>query len=139
MKIPGLRISAEKVGGLVYFGRMLDKIRLYAKGKLPADYVEKMGAGFDGRCCRYLQVDYRAVVEQVEKGVADEEILAWCFAHGRRLTEEEMEIWNGFMTKRGWRDDASDKLKENKRVRGFADRDDIQTLFDFHQADEEVD
>jgi hypothetical protein len=35
--IPGLRSPSVMVGGLVDFGRMLDKIRLAAAGKLPAD------------------------------------------------------------------------------------------------------
>ena len=33
--IPGLRSPSAQVKGLVYFGRMLDKIRLNAAGKLP--------------------------------------------------------------------------------------------------------
>ena len=32
--IPGLRSTYAKVGRLVYFGRMLDKIRLHAAGQL---------------------------------------------------------------------------------------------------------
>ena len=31
--IPGLRSPFEQVKGIVYFGRMLDKIRLAASGK----------------------------------------------------------------------------------------------------------
>ncbi|HMJ67222.1 MAG TPA: DUF5069 domain-containing protein [Candidatus Binatia bacterium] len=31
MKVQGLRSSYEKVGGIVFFGRMLDKIRLNAR------------------------------------------------------------------------------------------------------------
>jgi len=38
MKVPGLRSAYDEVGGIVYFGRMLDKIRLKARGALPADY-----------------------------------------------------------------------------------------------------
>jgi len=37
MHVPGLRSPSAKVGGLVYFGSMLDKIRLHAAGKLPSD------------------------------------------------------------------------------------------------------
>jgi len=38
--VPGLRSPYVKVGRLVYFGRMLDKIRLHAAGRLPvADYL----------------------------------------------------------------------------------------------------
>jgi hypothetical protein len=137
MKIPGLRHSAEQVSGLVFFGRTLDKIRLHAQGKLPADY--NRGIGMDGRVCRFLHVEYASLVERVLAGGSDEEILAWCFAHGRKPSEEEIFIFNSFLTKRGWHDDSSAELETMKRERGFADRADIQTFFDFHKADEEAD
>lgn len=135
MKIPGLRHSAEQVGGLVFFGRMLDKIRLHAQGKLPADY--NRGTGMDGRVCRFLRVEYPALVECVLAGGNDDEVLAWCFARGRKPNEEEIFIFNAFLTKRGWRDDGSAELEKTKEQRGFAGRTDIQTFFDFHKADEE--
>ena len=68
---------------------------------------------------------------------SDEEALAWCFAQGRKPSEEEILVFNSFLSKRGWRDDASAALKESKRERGFGDREDIQTFFDFHKADEQ--
>src|SRR5439155_22661974 len=137
MKVPGLRHSAEQVGGLVFFGRMLDKIRLHAQGKLPPDY--KHGAGTDARVCRFLRVEYAAVVERVLARGTDEEVLAWCFAHGRQPNEEEILTFNGFLTKRGWRDNQTAELEQMKRDRGFAHRADIQTFFDFHKADEAED
>ena len=79
------------------------------------------------------------MVDRVLAGGTDEEILAWCFELGRRPSEEDIEIWNEFMIKRGWRDSSSEKLAEAKRLRGFADRDDIQTAFEFHLADESSD
>jgi hypothetical protein len=137
MKISGLRHSAEQVGGIVFFGRMLDKIRLHAQGRLPADY--NRGTGFDGRVCRFLRVEYPTVVERALSGGSDEEILAWCFAQGRKPNEEEIFIFNAFLTKRGWQDDGSAELEAMKHKRGFADRADIRTFFDFHKADEESD
>ena len=137
MKIPGLRSSYEKVGGIVFFGRMLDKIRLHAQGKLPADYGR--GTGMDGRTSRFLGMPYTSIAERTLKGGTDEEILEWCFQHGRRPGEEDILVWNAFMSKRGWRDEASEGLAEEKRKRGFAHRDDIQTYFDFHKADEAED
>jgi hypothetical protein len=137
MKIPGLRASSEKVGGLVFFGRVLDKIRLHDQGKLPADYNH--GTGMDGRCVRFLHVEYPKLVERTLQGGTDEEILEWCFRHGRRPNDEEILVWNGFMSKRGWRDEASEGLAEEKRQRGFAHREDILTFFDFHKADEAED
>src|SRR5512142_746966 len=52
--VPGLRSCYAKVGRLVYFGRMLDKIRVQAAGRLPAEYQPNLGAGFDRRCCGFL-------------------------------------------------------------------------------------
>ncbi|MFZ0828898.1 MAG: DUF5069 domain-containing protein [Verrucomicrobiia bacterium] len=137
MKIPGLRSSYEKVGGIVFFGRMLDKIRLHAQGQLPSDY--NCGPGMDGRCVRFLRVAYPQLVERTLQGGTDEEILEWCFQKGRRPNDEEILVWNAFMSKRGWRDEASEALVEEKQDRGFAQRDDIQTFFDFHKADEAED
>ncbi len=42
--------------GMVWFPRMLDKIRLHAQGKLPDEYHPWLGKGFDGRCLRFLRV-----------------------------------------------------------------------------------
>jgi hypothetical protein len=138
MKVPGLRHSAEQVGGIVFFGRMLDKVRLHAKSALPADYQANLGAGSDGRVCRFLHVEYPALVECVIAGGTDEEILSWCFDHGCRPSQEEIFVFNAFLTKQGWRDDTTAELEEMKRKWGFADRSDIQTFFDFHKADEET-
>jgi hypothetical protein len=134
MKVPGLRHSSEQVGGLVFFGRMLDKIRLHNQGKLPPDY--KHGTGTDTRVCRFLKVDYEAVVGETLAGSTDQELLEWCFEHGRRPNEEETLIFNMFLSKRGWRDNQTEELEQMKRDRGFAHRTDIQTFFDFHKADE---
>ena len=136
MKVPGLRHSSEQVGGLVFFGRMLDKIRLHAQGKLPPDY--KRGTGTDARVCRFLGVDYSDLVERALSIMPDEDILEWCFTHGRRPDNEETFMFNAFLTKRGWRDNQTAELDQMKRDRGFAHRTDIQTFFDFHKADEET-
>jgi|SRR5208283_898682 len=138
MNIVGLRSDYDKVGGIVFFGRMLDKIRLRAAGCLPPDYFTGTAnrTHFDARCTRFLRIEYQALVGRVLQGGADEEILEWCFQHGYRPSEEEIEIWNGFMTKRGWRDSGSEELRQAKQDRSFANRDDIQTWFDLHAAEE---
>ena len=72
--IPGLRSPAEEVGGLVYFGRMLDKIRLAAAGQLPAGWQAERGmvpGSFDWRCCLFLQIDYAALAAETLKGGSD--------------------------------------------------------------------
>jgi hypothetical protein len=128
----------EKVGGIVWIPRMLGKIRLRAEGKLPEDYHSNMGKGFDGRCVRFLGIDYDRLVERVLKGGTDGEIFAWCMENGSRPAADQIQIWNEFMTKRGWRDtDAPPgKLQEHKEKAGLGNRADILTFFDFYDVDE---
>jgi gluconokinase len=137
--IPELRSPYAKVGRLVYFGRMLDKIRLHAAGRLPPEYVSNLGDAkpifFDGRCCRFLQVPYEAVRQRTLEGGTDEEVLAWAEAHGRRPTDEECVIWNRFMTKVGWRDDRSAVLQVRIAEFGLTGRP-IETVFDLIDYDE---
>lgn len=125
----------------MYFGRMLDKICLRAAGRLPNGYNlgTQVWTLFDARCTRFLVVEYEALVERVLRGGTDEEMLAWCYEQGRQPSEEDIEIWNEFMMKRGWRDRSSAVVAEYKRLRGFEHRDDIQTAFEFHVADESSD
>ena len=135
--IPNLRSPYDAVGGIVHFGRMLDKIRLHAKGELPEVWVEAKGLvrGFDGRCCRFLNVDYAALETRVLQGGTDEEILAWAFAEGRKPGDEEIEIWNGFMTKLGWRDATAERVRIRLEDSGFPEGA-VLTMFDFIDLDE---
>lgn len=130
------RSPAEKVGGLVYFGRMLDKIRAHARGELGSDHVPNLGKGFDGRCLRFLGLSYDDVIARVKQGGTDEEILQWAFEQGRKPSEEETEIWNEFMRKCGWKDDISEILERRKRESGLSDRGDIETMFQYIDVDE---
>ena len=133
---PDLRSPADTVGGIVYFGRMVDKIRLHTAGSLPADLQENLGIGFDARCTHHLRVSYPALVERVKQGEGDDALLEWCFANGRRPDAEDIEVWNGFMSKRGIKDEAAPVLERRKRDNGLADRADIETMFQFLDADE---
>ena len=138
MNIPNLRSPGDTVGGLVHFGRMLDKIRLHAAGQLPADYLPNLGRGFDGRCTEFLRVPYPEVVARVKEGAGDEAVLEWCFQQGRKPSVDEIEIWNAFMSKRGWRDASSDTLAERVAADArLAGRTDIQTFFDLIDAEED--
>jgi hypothetical protein len=137
--VPGLRSPYAKVGRLVYFGRMLDKIRLQAAGKLPVEYQANLGDDrpfvFDGRCCRFLGVRYADLKARTLQGGADLDVLVWCEAHGTLRTDDECHIWNGFMMKLGWRDDRSTVLQERIRECGLTGIT-IQTGFDLIDYDE---
>jgi gluconokinase len=137
--IPGLRSPFDQVLGLVYFGRMLDKIRLAAAGKLPDGWQPMRGAvkgSFDWRCCQFLRIDYAALeAETLKGGKSDEGLLEWAFAHGRQPDEQEIEVWNGFMTKRGWRDAGTQRLNERLAEIGLPPGT-VQTMFEYIDLDE---
>lgn len=137
MKIESIQGCFEKTGGMFYFARMCSKIRLHAQGKLPSDYHEMLGQGFDGRTCRYLNVRYEEVRTQVLSGKEDTEVLAWCLEHGSPLTDEEILIYNSFMSKRGWHDDESAEfIPEMIRQYGLPDNGTVLTDFDLIEMDE---
>jgi hypothetical protein len=132
-------ISAyEKLGGIVWVPRMIQKIRLRAVGNLPADFLENMGKGFDGRCVRFLGISYDELVARVLKGATNDEILAWIMEVGTKPNPEQIVVWNEFMSKRGWRDtdQPPEKMRDYKQKYGLGHRDDILTYFDFYDVDE---
>ena len=136
--VPGLRSVYAKVGRLVYFGRMLDKIRLHAAGKLPAEYQANLGDAqffvLDGRCCRFLGVSYADLRERVLAGVTDDEILAWAHQHGTARTDEECHMFNRFLLKLGWRDERSAVLAQRIKDSGAPAH--IETIIDLIEYDE---
>jgi len=134
--MPYPRSPYDQEGGMYYFPRMLDKIRLHLKGELSEDYHEQFGNGFDGRCCSFLKVSHADVLEQVKAGKSDAEVLAWCYETGHKADDSDILLFNDFMSKRGWRDNASDYIAEIKAKSNISDRDDVQTFFDLIELDE---
>jgi hypothetical protein len=130
------RSAFDQVGGLLYFARMLDKIRLHARGALREDFHPNLGKGADQWCVGFLHVEYEALKQRVLEGGTDEEILAWCSAQGRDLNDVDRMVWKQFMRKLGWNDFASARLETLKAQSGLADRSDIQTMLEYFEVDE---
>ena len=133
------RSPYDKEGGLVFFPRMLDKIRLKRRGDLPEEYFPPQGRGFDGNCCQFLGVRFDDVVMKIQEGLSDPEILLWCFETGGPKSEYQILLWNSFASKKGWRDEDPailERLKRYKQSSGLEHRDDILTAFDYIEVDE---
>src|SRR5437016_11606875 len=133
------RSCKELTRGMMYFPRMLDKIRLHSRGELHEDYHKNFGAPrtSDSACCNFLRVHHRDLCERVKQGGSDEEILEWCFEKGRRLNEGDIMVWNGFASKLGWRDFMSPRFQTLKGEQGWAGSDDIgrvPDLMDFEEG-----
>ena len=130
------RSGYDETAGMMYFARMLDKIRLHDASQLHPDYHANLGLWADSLCTGFLRVSYTDLRERVLEGATDEEALAWCFRKGRALDKIDLFIWNQFASKLGWNDRASANLEREKAASGLAERADIATMFDFFEADE---
>jgi len=138
MNIPGLRAADELVEGIVHFGRMLDKIRLQNAGTLPEGYFlgDEDATWWDSRCCRFLNVSYGDLAPLVCEGMDDAAAIEWCFDNGQKPEVEEIQFWNSFVLKRGWRDESTSGLQSDKEASGLGDRDDIITYVELFKAEE---
>lgn len=132
------RSPKEMTRGMMYFPRMLDKIRSHARGELGEDYLPNLGSrkAADGVCCGFLHLDYAKVRDRVLQGGTDEEIQDWCLENGRRLNDADLFVWNAFATKLGWNDFATPTLHRRKKEMGIENRDDIATISDLIDFDE---
>ena len=83
-----------------------------------------------------MGVEYDDLFALVQEGKSDDDIIDWCFANGRRPNDEEIEVWNQFMEKKGWRDEESEQLEDYKAESGLSDRGDIVTFFHYYDVDE---
>ncbi|HEY5793088.1 MAG TPA: DUF5069 domain-containing protein, partial [Chthoniobacterales bacterium] len=138
LSLPELRGPYETVGGIVFFGRMLDKIRIFQAGYLPDAWANAMGASrnFDSILCRFLGLDYsHFYAEALKGGVNDEDMLQWTFAHGRQPSEEEILIFNSYLSKRNWRDAYTPRLHFRLRESGMP-LNAARTMFDYIDLDE---
>src|SRR5205814_8443012 len=93
----------EMTGGMMYFPRMLDKIRLHARGELGEDYLPNLGRtrAADGACTNFLRVKYKELRDRVLAGGDDEEILEWCHENGSRLYWVDTVVSDGFFATLG--------------------------------------
>ena len=84
-----------------------------------------------------MRVNYADLRERVLQGGTNEAILEWCFEKGRRPNEGDILIWNSFASKLGWRDFATPTLERMKKEHGISGRDDIATISDSIDFDED--
>ncbi len=126
-----------EVLGIPYFARMCDKIRLERDGKLGADYQPNLGLGMDLWTCQLLEIDYLDLVKIARMEKNDETVLYWAFETGVKPEVPVLDWWKSYMRNIGYNDDYSEKLEMRKIEAGFGGRDDIQTFFDFIDADED--
>ena len=127
----------EEIGGIVYFPRLCQKVRLMAAGQLHPDLHANLGRAMDLWACQFLGVDYEELAEKIRAGLTDGEALAWAQKNGATRDDNERDWWNSYMRNVGFRDGLSQRLMERIEESGLAGRADrILTMFDYIDADE---
>lgn len=127
----------DEIDGLPYFLRMCDKVRLYAAGDLPEDYHNNLGKAMDLWTCQLLKVEYSDIVQLItEQDADDRAVLDWCYENGEKPESPMKDWWVSYISNCGFRDRLSEKLEIRKADAGLAHRDDLQTFFDYMDAEE---
>lgn len=95
MPVP-LRSPRESLGGYILLPRLIDKVRLLAKGQLPQVYAANvLGAEFtlDGRFLAFAGLKAEALRQVIVSSRTDEEVLAWIRDHAKPATPIEKRTW----------------------------------------------
>ncbi|MFV0338620.1 MAG: DUF5069 domain-containing protein [Chthoniobacterales bacterium] len=126
----------KKTGNIVYFARMVDKVRLHQANELHEDLIANIGKAFDAYCCEFLGIRHEDLSKKISEGLSYEALLDWSFQNGNQPTEFQVMLWNGFMTKRGWQDSLNTILQKRIAESGLDSRSDVLSMFDYLDADE---
>lgn len=93
---PPLRSPRETLGGYVIFPRLIDKVRLHARGKLPPEYQPQLLApepALDGRFLAFTGLDAEALRGAILSSPDDAAVLSWVERHGTPRTDAEKTAW----------------------------------------------
>lgn len=135
MNIPNLRSPKVKMAGWVHLPRFVDKVRLHLAGKLPADYQNNFGRGFDGYWIEASGVTKEKLIEVVRDTKDDTAIEQWVKANVKK-SDAEIEAFNQRVLNRGRNDDVAPRFLEKKKEAGLEKRADVQTFVDLIEVDE---
>ena len=81
-----LRSPRESLGGYILLPRLIDKVRLFAKGQLPVVYAANLlGAEYtlDGRFLAFTGLNAEALRQVIVSSRTDDDVLAWVQAHAK--------------------------------------------------------
>jgi Domain of unknown function (DUF5069) len=111
-----LRSPRESLGGYILLPRLIDKVRLHARGELPQPYVANLlgtGITLDGRFLAFTGLIAEALRDAILSSPSDDEVLAWVQQHARPTTPSDQQAWAKEIE--GYRPDAA-LLEYRKRM-----------------------
>ena len=91
-----LRSPRESLGGYILLPRLIDKVRLFAKGELPQAYAANLlGADYtlDGRFLAFTGLNAEGLRQAIVSSRSDQEVLTWVQDHANPATALEKRAW----------------------------------------------
>lgn len=91
-----LRSPRESLGGYILLPRLMDKVRLLARGQLPPSYAQNVFGDkttLDGRLLLFTDLEPAALRGVILSTHSDEEVLAWIQDHARPASVSEKQTW----------------------------------------------
>jgi Domain of unknown function (DUF5069) len=91
-----LRSPRVTLGGYILLPRLIDKIRLHAKGSLPTEYVSNLLAPapcLDGQFLAFTGLDPEALRKAILAAKTDAEVLDWVERNAKSHSETEKRQW----------------------------------------------
>ena len=96
MSSPLPRSPRETLGGYIFLPRLIDKVRLHAKGLLPPEYFEnllKPGMTTDGRFLAFTALDGEQLRKTILSSDTDDNVLKWILQHALHKSAHEIQQW----------------------------------------------
>lgn len=133
-----LRSPRDTLGGYVILPRLIDKVRLHARGGLPPDYLPQLLGGegtLDWRFLTFTGLDREALRAAI-LAADDAAVLAWVERHATPHTDTEKRTWADTID--AYRPDPERAERRARRYPLVAARYDVGTLsvFDLIDLDE---
>jgi len=128
------RSGRETVGGVVFLGRTIDKMRAYLNGT-NGEYNSHRG--LSNRVFTLYGVTPEQFEQAVRENPSDQGVLEWLQTHGRKPSEQEIEQHNQAVLNAGPQDEQGmSRFRANLERLGFADRTDVKTHVDAEDLEE---
>ncbi|MEW6683529.1 MAG: DUF5069 domain-containing protein [Nitrospirota bacterium] len=136
---PPLRSPRDTLGGYVFLPRLIDKVRLHARGALPPAYLPQLlgeSGTLDGRFVVFTGLDREALRAAILSAPDDAAVLAWVEQHAVPHSEDENRAWISAID--AYRPDPDRTRRRAQLYPELAARFDVATLslFDLIDLDE---
>jgi len=128
------RSGRERLGGVVFLGRTIDKMRAHLNGTA-GEYNAHRGISM--RVFNLFGVTPEQFEQAVRETRTDEGVLQWLHEHGKRPTQQQIEEHNQTVLNLGPQDEQGmARFRANLERLSFGDRTDVKTHIDAEDLEE---